>query len=58
MSVWVAPMAGSKGLPTPDLCGRTGGFPLRVVERGDARATGKKASALGSQDRLIIVASF
>ncbi len=37
-----APVAGSKGLQAPDLCGRTGGFQLRVVESRAARATGKK----------------
>ena len=42
VSVRVAPTAGSKGLPAPDLCGRTGGFPLRAVESRAARATGKK----------------
>ncbi len=58
VSARVAPVAGSKGLPAPDLWDRTGGFPMRVVGKRAACATGKKASALGSQDQLIIVASF
>ena len=43
VSVLVAPVACSKGLPAPDLCGRTGDFPLRVVESRAARATGNKS---------------